>query len=208
MQGPSSKFPGDRRNSIIDDYDEALKINALGSARLTKSFLPILKRCKKSRIIFLSNMSASMELPSTISYAMSRASETSFGYTIRKELKKYEIFVSIFEPTSFTKERNDSFASTLIPSPLPSPPSTPPIIEEEGQGSDGQSDEFVLGGHRSRLSESSLIAFNNDRRRSSLLIPCLKLTEEEPSNESIHELMKNILSISEPPLFISLKKYL
>lgn len=125
---------------------------------------------------------------------MSRASETSFGYTMRKELKQYEVYVSIFEPTSFTKERTDSLASTLVPSPCPSvassPPQTPDIPEE------------------SELTKQSLLLFNRDRRRSSMLIPCLKLTEEEPSSESLEELMKHITSPIEPPLFISLKKYL
>ena len=41
----------------MDSYEEILKINALGSARLTKAFLPLLRRTKKSRIIFISNMS-------------------------------------------------------------------------------------------------------------------------------------------------------
>lgn len=39
---------------------------------------------------------------------MSRASETQFGHTLRKELKKFKISTSIFEPISFSRARNDS----------------------------------------------------------------------------------------------------
>jgi hypothetical protein len=60
-----------------------------------------------------------MNLPSSICYAMSRAAESQFGYTLRKELKNFQILTSFFEPVSFGSARQDSLT------PRPSHPSSP-----------------------------------------------------------------------------------
>lgn len=60
-----------------------------------------------------------MNLPSSICYAMSRASETQFGYTLRKELLKFHILTSMFEPITFSEARVDALT------PRNSEPSSP-----------------------------------------------------------------------------------
>lgn len=41
----------------IDTYEEIIKINALGSARLAKAFIPLLKSSSGSRLFFVANIS-------------------------------------------------------------------------------------------------------------------------------------------------------
>lgn len=41
----------------METYEEIIKINALGSARLAKSFTPLLRSSTGSRLFFVSNIS-------------------------------------------------------------------------------------------------------------------------------------------------------
>ena len=162
---------------------------------------------------------------------MSRASETSYGYTLRKELRALDVYVSIFEPTNLAKlitstdptqhalpvvsalESNLQQEEDVIP--------TSPTTSEVSSAS-GESGIFSVG-FKSSSSRSSSPApspklhnrerrptevdfsLQKDRRRSSLLIPCLKLSEEESTDEVLEELVNSITNPIEPPLFISLK---
>ena len=66
------------RCAMNANFDEVLKVAALGSARITKAFLPLLRMAKKSRVIFVTSPSVANDstVPLHVSYAFSRAAET------------------------------------------------------------------------------------------------------------------------------------
>lgn len=148
---------------------------------------------------------------------MSRASETSYGYTLRKELKPLQVYVSIFEPTNVSKI-TESVSKTAVTHLKDDnhhemhddhlhPPGVPtsPTISEMSVDSGIFSESSRTKGVR-RMTEPDFTLNKSDRRRISLLIPCLKLSEDhESSDEVLDELVHSITNPVEPPLFISLK---
>lgn len=124
-----------------------------------------------------------MNLPSSICYSMSRASETQFGYTLRKELKKVNVFTSIFEPISFSRARQDSLT------PSSSQPSSPSNWRSKASPLVPESAPEVKS-HREawkRLPNSSTA---------------------DPSEKVASELVNAVIQSQAPPFFIPLTDWL
>lgn len=82
----------------VDDYKDMIDTNTLGSVRVTRAFLPLLKSTKQSRIILVSSIASHITWPAMSGYSMSKYALRSFGSGLRREMKPFKVYVSMVEP--------------------------------------------------------------------------------------------------------------
>ena len=85
----------------VDAVQKVMETNTFGSVRVTKAFIPLLKETSNSRVILVSSMSAHVTIPLMGNYSMSKFAMRAFGDGLRKELKRFNIHVSMIEPTIY-----------------------------------------------------------------------------------------------------------
>ncbi|XP_044019684.1 D-beta-hydroxybutyrate dehydrogenase, mitochondrial-like [Aphidius gifuensis] len=85
-----------------------LQVNLLGTARLTKSMIPILRQ-HKSRLIIVTSHCAIEALPGVAMYSATKAALSAWSTSLRVELKKSNITVVNFVPGSFIDSSNILF---------------------------------------------------------------------------------------------------
>ncbi|RWS06192.1 hypothetical protein B4U79_05873 [Dinothrombium tinctorium] len=91
----------------IGVFDETMRVNALGTVRVTKAFLPLLRKEKGSRAIFLSSIAGRVEFPTLTAYSMSKFAVNAFCNSLRREMKRFHVYVSIIEPTVYKTAMGD-----------------------------------------------------------------------------------------------------
>ena len=91
--------PGPLELMPIKDIKEQLDVNVVSQISVTQSFLPSLRN-SQGRIIFMSSVSGMMVFPLLGAYAASKHALEAIGDGFRRELKKWDIKVSIIEPGS------------------------------------------------------------------------------------------------------------
>lgn len=72
-------------------------VNLLGTMRLTKEFLPLLRK-HSSRLIVVTSHCASQPLPGVAIYGATKAGLDAWATSLRVELKKYGVDVVKFIP--------------------------------------------------------------------------------------------------------------
>ena len=82
----------------IADYTSMMDTNALGSVRVTRAFLPLLKQTRHSRIILVSSIASHITWPAMTGYSMSKYALRSFGSGLRREMNPFKVYVSMIEP--------------------------------------------------------------------------------------------------------------
>lgn len=86
-----------------------LDVNLFGAFRMTKSVLPLIRHAK-GRVVNISSITGRIPLEANGAYAMSKHAMVAFSETLRLEMKKFGVHVSIVEPTGFrtgnTQEQN------------------------------------------------------------------------------------------------------
>jgi len=91
----------------IDIFKNHMEVNALGQVRVTKAFLPLLRRTKDSRIVNVESLSGRMPLPGMASYSMSKFAVRAFSDALRNEVKQFNINVCVIEPSVYSTGMTD-----------------------------------------------------------------------------------------------------
>lgn len=81
-----------------DIFMKHLQVNTLGVIRVTKTFLPLLRKAKQSRVINISSMAARSNLPTMNAYAVSKAATSKFTEGLRDELEHFGVKAITIEP--------------------------------------------------------------------------------------------------------------
>lgn len=91
----------------IDIFTKQLDVNVLGVIRVTKAFLPLLRKSKDSRIVNMGSLSGRLSFPGVASYSMTKASLKTLNDSLRNEVKPFGINVILVEPTVYSTELTD-----------------------------------------------------------------------------------------------------
>ncbi|WAA11007.1 SDR family NAD(P)-dependent oxidoreductase [Fervidibacillus albus] len=85
----------------MDDWHRQFETNLFGTVRVTKTFLPLIRKSERGRIINVSSISGFFGFPGLAPYTSSKFALEGLSESLRFELKKEEIFVSVVQPASF-----------------------------------------------------------------------------------------------------------
>lgn len=89
-------------NPGLDEvWQDQIEINALGLVRVTRPFLPLLRRTKGSRIILVNSIAGRLSAFPSASYSMSAFAVRAFGDALRREIKPFGVHVTVVEPTLY-----------------------------------------------------------------------------------------------------------
>ncbi|CAG2104413.1 unnamed protein product [Medioppia subpectinata] len=91
----------------VDVYSRQLNVNALGQVRVTKAFLPLLRKTKDSRVINVESLAGRIPMPGISSYSMSKFAVRAFSECLRNEVKQFDINVSVIEPSVYSTGLTD-----------------------------------------------------------------------------------------------------
>jgi NAD(P)-dependent dehydrogenase (short-subunit alcohol dehydrogenase family) len=81
----------------IDDFRHQLEVNLVGQVAVTQSLLPIL-RPAQGRVVFVSSVGGRTANPYLAAYHASKFGVEAVGDSLRQELRKFGMHVSIVEP--------------------------------------------------------------------------------------------------------------
>ncbi|XP_067135047.1 17-beta-hydroxysteroid dehydrogenase type 6-like isoform X1 [Centruroides vittatus] len=81
----------------IQTFREMIEVNVLGNVRVTKAFLPLLRK-SKGRIVFVTSVAGHFTYPGFVGYSMSKHAMVSFADGLRREMKKWGVKVITVEP--------------------------------------------------------------------------------------------------------------
>ncbi|KAK0046178.1 retinol dehydrogenase 7 [Biomphalaria pfeifferi] len=84
----------------IDDYQKVFSVNLYGTIEMTRSFLPLLRKSGNGRVVNMSSILGRFAF-SGGPYTISKHGVESYSDTLRREVYKQNIRVSIIEPTGF-----------------------------------------------------------------------------------------------------------
>lgn len=87
--------------------EQQINVNLIGTIKLTKTMLPLIRK-HKSRIINVSSHCSLKSLPTLSVYAASKGGVSSFTEGLRLEMKQYDVDVINFIPGSFLLNSNIS----------------------------------------------------------------------------------------------------
>lgn len=80
-----------------DDLREQFEVNLLGAARVSRAFLPLLRR-SEGRIVNVGSLTARMTFPFSGAYAASKAALATMSHAMRRELRPHGVHVALLEP--------------------------------------------------------------------------------------------------------------
>ncbi|GBN33391.1 Estradiol 17-beta-dehydrogenase 2 [Araneus ventricosus] len=86
--------------SSIQDFKDSLEVNALGPARVTKAFLPLLRQ-SRGRVINMSSVIGRLAVPMTGPYCMSKFACDGFSESLRYDLDMWGVKIISIEPEFF-----------------------------------------------------------------------------------------------------------
>ncbi|RWS13694.1 retinol dehydrogenase 3-like protein [Dinothrombium tinctorium] len=84
----------------IQCFDTQMDVNCLGIVRVTKAFLPLLRKAK-GRVVNMASLAGRYSIPGMVAYCMSKAAVISFSDGLRREMKKWDVDVITIEPHLF-----------------------------------------------------------------------------------------------------------
>ncbi|GBM51129.1 Estradiol 17-beta-dehydrogenase 2 [Araneus ventricosus] len=84
----------------IQDFQDTMEVNAFGQVRVTKAFLPLLRKTR-GRVINMSSLAGRIALPMCGAYTMSKFASVGFSENLRHELDMWGIRVISIEPEIF-----------------------------------------------------------------------------------------------------------
>lgn len=96
--------------STHEIFGKLLEVNTLGSVRVTRAFLPLLRKTRDSRVILMSSMAGRFAFPGMVPYAMTKHAIRAFGDGLRRELANChsKCKVIIIEPAMYTTQLTES----------------------------------------------------------------------------------------------------
>jgi NAD(P)-dependent dehydrogenase (short-subunit alcohol dehydrogenase family) len=83
----------------VEQLRSQIEVNVLGSVAVTRDFFPLLRK-GNGRIIFMSSIGGRIALPFLSPYSASKFALEAIADSLRLELKRFEVTVSIIEPGS------------------------------------------------------------------------------------------------------------
>jgi NAD(P)-dependent dehydrogenase (short-subunit alcohol dehydrogenase family) len=81
-----------------DQWVETIRVNLLGAVYCCRSFLPLLQKASRGKVLILSGGGATKPLPFLSAYAASKAGVVRFGETLSEELRPVGIDVNMVAP--------------------------------------------------------------------------------------------------------------
>ncbi|KAK3594137.1 hypothetical protein CHS0354_040912 [Potamilus streckersoni] len=81
-------------------FQKVMDTNVFGTVRLTRSLLPLIRQAK-GRIINVTSLLGRISMEGNGAYGMSKHALVAYSDTLRQEMKKWGVFVSMIEPTGF-----------------------------------------------------------------------------------------------------------
>lgn len=83
----------------IEQLRKQLDVNVLGSIAVTRNFFPLLRK-ENGRIVFMGSIGGRIALPFLSPYSASKFAMEAIADSLRLELKRFNVMVSIIEPGS------------------------------------------------------------------------------------------------------------
>ncbi|GBM51138.1 Estradiol 17-beta-dehydrogenase 2 [Araneus ventricosus] len=84
----------------IQDFQDTMEVNAFGQVRVTKAFLPLLRK-SRGRVVNISSIAGRIAPPMCGAYTMSKFASIGFTETLRHELDMWGMKVISIEPEFF-----------------------------------------------------------------------------------------------------------
>ncbi|NWX86811.1 BDH protein, partial [Nothoprocta ornata] len=91
---------GEVEFTSLDKYKEVAEINLWGTVRVTKAFLPLIRRAK-GRVVNVASMLGRMASPSRSCYCISKFGVEAFSDCLRQEMYRWGVRVILIEPSNF-----------------------------------------------------------------------------------------------------------
>lgn len=88
----------------LDTYRWQMEVNFIAPVAMTQTFLPLIRKSHRPRILFTGSAAGLFAKPMMASYSASKFALESFVDTIRVELAPWNVKVSIFEPGKIKTE--------------------------------------------------------------------------------------------------------
>ena len=98
--GMAGERTGRASEADVEDFAEVLDVNVLGPLRVTRAFLPLLRRSKHPKVMTLSSQLGSMVFPGTdhVAYCTSKAALNRLMQAVAADLRKDGIPLVIAHP--------------------------------------------------------------------------------------------------------------
>lgn len=103
-------YAGEAEMTSIKIFEKVMNINFLGTVRVTKAFLPLIRQ-GRGRIINMSSLSGKVITPCFAAYSASKHAIEGYSDALRIEMKKWGVIVSVVEPAGF---RTGAFDDDII----------------------------------------------------------------------------------------------
>ncbi|XP_002121207.2 17-beta-hydroxysteroid dehydrogenase type 6 [Ciona intestinalis] len=84
----------------VEDYEQSMQVNYLGTVRVTKSLLHLIRR-GRGRIVNLSSMAGCLARAGQSAYSASKFALEAFTDSLRQEMLKWGVYVTLVEPAYF-----------------------------------------------------------------------------------------------------------
>ncbi|KAK4819411.1 hypothetical protein QYF61_003682 [Mycteria americana] len=91
---------GEVEFASLDNYKKVAEINLWGTVRVTKAFLPLIRRAK-GRVVNITSMLGRMVSPSRSCYCISKFGVAAFSDCLRQEMYRWGVRVILVEPSNF-----------------------------------------------------------------------------------------------------------
>ncbi|XP_035665437.1 D-beta-hydroxybutyrate dehydrogenase, mitochondrial-like [Branchiostoma floridae] len=92
--------PGEIEWASIAAYRRVMEVNTFGTVRVTKAFLPLIRR-EKGRVVNITSEAGLHASPGVSPYSMTKATLEFFSDALRHEMHKWGVKVVLVEPASF-----------------------------------------------------------------------------------------------------------
>ena len=90
---------GPQESIDVGEWRRALETNVIGTAAVTRSMLPLLRRSTGPRIVNMSSAYGALSVPFIAPYCASKHALEAMSWSLRLELKPWAISVSVIAPT-------------------------------------------------------------------------------------------------------------
>lgn len=116
-------LPGSVEEMNPADFERVMQVNFHGAIRVTRALLPHMRRRGGGRIIMVSSLSALVGLPGMGAYSASKAALELASESLRLEVDRFGIAVSVIEPGAFSTAMPEKILDELcVPEQSPYAP--------------------------------------------------------------------------------------
>uniref|UniRef100_A0A8D0HGJ5 D-beta-hydroxybutyrate dehydrogenase, mitochondrial-like n=1 Tax=Sphenodon punctatus TaxID=8508 RepID=A0A8D0HGJ5_SPHPU len=91
---------GEVEFTSVDKYKEVAEVNLWGTVRVTKAFLPLIRRAK-GRVVNVASVLGRVSSPSRSCYCVSKFGVEAFSDCLRQEMYRWGVRIIVIEPSNF-----------------------------------------------------------------------------------------------------------